>query len=363
MRKQYRPGNGNDGYRGAHVGGTPFRYSDQPPVASGFKGFSFPLPTPAPRRSARRISRRQKRYFAVLCLVMVAMQLVGFEDLTEAFPVSEQSMPNYRVLKRMFMSRIFGKRKLSQPLPGGGCEWLAPEKLNATYDPPRTLLVSYPGSGKRLTWRTIESMTGLVAGDDWDLSEEGKNVATMKTSYPHPGETNLPPQWLYFVTLPWSKCAYVLMALICFVVFYTFLPPLYSGAEGVWTWGDRFKSSSIIMLIRNPRWAIPSYQTMRHELDYSGSWAQSYLRRPNTYTERPDIIEWEQWRGNTWPHGNQGGMFAREIDRWGWFIDFWMNDGLRRNDGYGNPIQDWHCRNTTYQMDTCKPKVRDVWEE
>uniref|UniRef100_A0A7S4K3E6 Uncharacterized protein n=1 Tax=Odontella aurita TaxID=265563 RepID=A0A7S4K3E6_9STRA len=257
---------------------------------------------------------------AAFCMVGALFQYASIEGFFE------MTVPNARTLRRVLTTRVFGRhggalghRYLSRSVGGGDCDWLPPAKLNSTYNPPRTLLVSYPGSGKRLTWRMIESLSGFVSGDDWDLSEEGQDVATMKTSYPHP--------------------------------------------EGIWLWGDKFKEAEIILLIRNPRWAIPSYQTMRHELDYSTSWMKSFSRINDTYTVRPDVTEWEDWRGSTWPHGYKKGNADREIDRWAWFIDFWMRDGLRRNDGEGNPIQDIHCRNTTGHMDTCKPSVLISFEK
>jgi hypothetical protein len=46
-------------------------------------------------------------------------------------------------------------------------------------------------------------------------------------------------------------------------------------------------------------------------------------------------------------------MITRTIDLYGWYIDFWMNNGFRRNDGKGNPFYDPRC---IYWMDTCVPK-------
>lgn len=253
--------------------------------------------------------QRQKRFLASVCVLASFSQLLSFDGFFEF------TMPNTHAFRRMLTSRF-----LSRPLPDGGCEWLAPDQLNATYDPPRTMLVSYPGSGKRLVWRMIEAFTGFRTGDDWDLSEEGDNVLAMKTSYPHP--------------------------------------------EGVWTWGARFHDASIVLLIRNPRWAIPSYHTMRWELDYPTNYTESYAHRPDTYTARPSQAEWEAWRGETWPNGNTPkGNFAREIDLWGWFIDFWMNDGQRRNDGNGNPVQDYHCRKSSGHMANCIPDIVISFED
>ena len=56
----------------------------------------------------------------------------------------------------------------------------APE--NAT----RTLLTSYPGSGKRFTWTIIKALTNGEVADDWNYSEKlRKRPLIVKTSWPH----------------------------------------------------------------------------------------------------------------------------------------------------------------------------------
>ena len=55
-------------------------------------------------------------------------------------------------------------RLLTQNLGRGRCKWSAPLKMEATPNPlnTTTLLASYPGSGKRLTWRLLEALTGTA---------------------------------------------------------------------------------------------------------------------------------------------------------------------------------------------------------
>jgi hypothetical protein len=140
-----------------------------------------------------------------------------------------------------------------------------------------------------------------MSGDDWDLSENGfENVLTLKSSFPHP--------------------------------------------EGIWNWGANM--DQVILLVRNPRWAIPSYHTLRYEIEFSKGWDESYKRRNFTYKERAPVDLWIQWRD---------ARFDREMDRWGWFIDFWMQDGLKRakNDG---DVEEQHWRCFKGQMD-CTPKA------
>ena len=74
-----------------------------------------------------------------------------------------------------------------------------------------------------------------------------------------------------------------------------------------------------LLLIRNPRRAIPSYHTMRFELDYSLDWHSSYLHIEDTYTERPAVNLWETWRD---------ARFDREMDKWQYFYEFWVEGGF-----------------------------------
>jgi hypothetical protein len=186
-------------------------------------------------------------------------------------------------------------------LAGGKCKWIAPElldndnSLNTT-----TVLAAYPGSGKRLTWRLLEAITGSRTGDDWDLSQNGyNNVLTIKTSYPH--------------------------------------------HEGTWKW--RGAMDQVILLVRNPRYAVPSYYTMRYELDFSDNWDKSYSRKEHTYTGRPLLHNWYTWRNNNW---------FKELNRWSWYIDFWMSGGMIRN-VTGIPEYDWHCEGERHL--NCVPRT------
>eukprot|EP00551_Chaetoceros_affinis_P001482 CAMPEP_0203650148 /NCGR_PEP_ID=MMETSP0088-20131115/23852_1 /ASSEMBLY_ACC=CAM_ASM_001087 /TAXON_ID=426623 /ORGANISM="Chaetoceros affinis, Strain CCMP159" /LENGTH=338 /DNA_ID=CAMNT_0050508803 /DNA_START=147 /DNA_END=1163 /DNA_ORIENTATION=- len=163
-----------------------------------------------------------------------------------------------------------------------------------------TLLASYPGSGKRLTWRLLEAFTQSRAGDDWDLSQNGYDVLTLKTSYPHP--------------------------------------------EGVWLWGDSM--DQMILLLRNPRFAIPSYHNMRYELNFSTNWTQSFQRKDHIYTQRPSIESWVMWRD---------ARFYKEMNRWAYYIDFWMESGLKKNTTESGPVIDWHCQDN-YMMN-CHPQA------
>lgn len=71
-----------------------------------------------------------------------------------------------------------------------------------------------------------------------------------------------------------------------------------------------------ILLLRNPRWAIPSYHTMRYELDFSEDWASSLVRIPYIYTGRPSVEVWEAWRDEN---------FETELNAYIDHINYWMD--------------------------------------
>lgn len=171
-------------------------------------------------------------------------------------------------------------RELAAVLAGNECtiEPIA-EHVSVPADATKTLLASYPGSGKRFTWNIISAFTNHAVADDWNFSGTlNQDTLAVKTSWPH--------------------------------------------QDGVWSWGSMM--DQVLLLVRNPRWAIPSYHTMRYELDYSTSWGDSYTRIPFTYTERPAKAAWETWRD---------GNFEKEMERWANFIDFWMSGGEVTVDG------------------------------
>lgn len=107
--------------------------------------------------------------------------------------------------------------------------------------------------------------------DDWNFSGKlYENVLTLKTSWPH--------------------------------------------EDSVWSWSDQMDQT--ILLLRNPRWAIPSYHAMRYELDFSEDWASSLVRIPYIYTGRPSVEVWEAWRDEN---------FETELNAYIDHINYWMD--------------------------------------
>ena len=75
----------------------------------------------------------------------------------------------------------------------------------------------------------------------------------------------------------------------------------------------------VILLIRNPRWALPSYHTLRFELDYADNWLDSYVNLAQVYTKRSNIATWEDWRDE---------RFEEEMQNYVDFLDFWISGGI-----------------------------------
>jgi len=76
----------------------------------------------------------------------------------------------------------------------------------------------------------------------------------------------------------------------------------------------------VIIIIRNPRYAIPSYHTLLSELHYARDPVTAYKYISKVFTLRPPIEQWEKWRAL---------RFNDEIKLWGWFIDYWMEGGTQ----------------------------------
>jgi len=164
-------------------------------------------------------------------------------------------------------------RSLSIDLGNGKCEWSGADKIDVNSNPYGTLFVSYPGSGMRLTWQMTEGASGVQVGDDFFYS--GKTINGMvKTQYPHP--------------------------------------------EGIWSYGKAM--DQVILLIRNPRWNIPSYHTLIYELDYAHDYVTAYDNVFTAFSTRAPMDNWIKWRDY---------RFEDELNLWTWQIDFWMENGTR----------------------------------
>jgi len=212
-------------------------------------------------------------------------------------------------------------RKLSINLGSGNCQWTPSKPLEIETQTYGTLLASYPGSGMRLVWQHTEALTGIEVGDDFGFDSSVKDGRTgiFKTHYPH--------------------------------------------QEGFWSFGS--KMDQVILVIRNPRWALPSYHALLYEINYAQDFDNAYKLYDRVFTIRPPLSAWTKWRDY---------MFEQEIQLWSNFIDFWMENGnqywmdldFERNGqwpfeylGEEEKKQDAHC---VYEL-ACDPKAVISYEK
>lgn len=199
------------------------------------------------------------------------------------------------------------RRYLSKDLGDGKCKWEAPGVHNTTIqnkgwhkNTEMTIIAAHPGSGKRFIWGLVEALAGSQVGDDWDISRKGMKNIAIKTGFPHP--------------------------------------------RGIWSW-DRMGNHTILV-VRNPMDTFKDFHNIASEIWPAGNrkevWAM--LRDYKVYTKNYNVRAWE---------GHRDASITRSVDLYGWYIDFWMNNGFRRNDGKGNPYHDIRCERW---MDTCVPK-------
>ena len=100
-------------------------------------------------------------------------------------------------------------RELSIDLGDGECQWTQPTLITETdaNDVEATWLAAYPGSGKRLTVKLVEALTGHQVGDDWDhtvLLQNYGQVPMIKGQYPQHERFN----WWWYSTTDQSECHY-----------------------------------------------------------------------------------------------------------------------------------------------------------
>jgi len=197
------------------------------------------------------------------------------------------------------------RRFMTLNLGDGNCEWTLPiddSTLNNPGEVQATLIVGFPGVGKRLVWGMVEQLTNRRIGDDWNLSDLGDNLVAMKTSYPHP--------------------------------------------EGNWTWEDRMHHS--VMVIRNPMQTLIDYHNIREEIKPAQN-VEDMKRLNKTdevFTKESDLSHWFVWRD---------AAFDNEMDLYGWFIEYWMDNGRRRNNGTGEVYYESSC--TDLMVGGCTPKA------
>jgi len=228
---------------------------------------------------------KYKRPKAIIRFIVVVALFGSCLNLLQNNPeVRESRSPVYssgRNLKEVDFSSLRSLVKIIDgKAPGDNCEWVEPKMLNESTNSDlfSTILVAYPGSAKRAAFLQLEGLTELMATDDYNLNEDQTDVkyAFVKTQYPH--------------------------------------------HEGIWSWGAR--GNQTVYVLQNPRTALQTYMFLLHEIHYSNGWWTSYANIPRTFTLRPVLSEWEDFKE---------ARFAREVQSWGWHLEYWMENGLFRD--------------------------------
>ncbi len=234
------------------------------------------------RKSKRKVerfmhSKERRSVVRLLAYIVVVLSLVNIGIFTG---ITSNSKGHKFSLRKILRGNEI-QRSLLINTEDGSCDYTAVKKpRNAPQDIDifSTLVAGFPGSGKRAAFMQLEGMTEFRASDDYNITAGSYNTkfAFKKTNYPH--------------------------------------------HDGIWDWHKQMKQ--VVLLVRNPRWALPSYHHLLYEIEYSDSWLWSYLRQYESYTKRAPIDDWIKWRDT---------RFDVEIKKWGWFLDYWMEGGIARD--------------------------------
>lgn len=172
----------------------------------------------------------------------------------------------------------YNDRQLSVDHGNGTCEWTVP-----TYDPPeniiffKTMVAGFPSGDKRLTFVQMEALTGWAAKDEWDFEYLGiSNEPFIKNNYPH--------------------------------------------HEGIWGWGN--EADQVVMVVRNMRRSLVEYHDILWDIGYAKTWEIANQFLGQLYSERPPLEDFLAWRDL---------RVMDEIHWYGWFIDYYMENGLKRD--------------------------------
>ncbi len=128
------------------------------------------------RNVKKKASRAKKIIFASLVVVVVGHCLTSNINLEER-------------AHRLLEEREKLRELITIDKGGGACDIGSPVEDAPNFpaaDTTRTLVTSYPGSGKRFTWTVVKALTNYEVADDWDFSGKlNKNPLVVKTSFPH----------------------------------------------------------------------------------------------------------------------------------------------------------------------------------
>ena len=124
-------------------------------------------------------SKKGMVFYAVIATMYISMVITNLQQRARILQ-EHQEMMN--------LSGDEMRDLITEDLGGGDCDIGNPtqDAYPAPDNATRTLLTSYPGSGKRFTWTVMKALTNGEVADDWNFSEKlHKKPLTVKTSWPH----------------------------------------------------------------------------------------------------------------------------------------------------------------------------------
>eukprot|EP00804_Cyclotella_cryptica_P012111 CCRYP_009833-RA/>CCRYP_009833-RA protein AED:0.10 eAED:0.03 QI:0/0/0/1/1/1/5/0/466 len=177
-------------------------------------------------------------------------------------------------------------RGLSLDLGGGDCEYKEPMAVvPLEIDFHKTLLAGFPSGDKRMAYVQMEALTGLPSKDDWDFVFNGySNAPIIKTNYPHP--------------------------------------------SGTWSWGK--EADQVALVVQYIRRSMVEYSDISWYISFEKSYNEDRVKVEELYGTRNDFDKFYVWRD---------AHVLQEIYKYGWYIDFWMENGLLR-DPYSHQVID-----------------------
>jgi len=271
-----------------------------------------------------KISRRQRRKTFVLLLFSCCLIIVSC-TIMMIYNKNNSSLLQLRIRHKKQQHQ---RRILSMNLGYGDCKWTEP--TSSTYGNNKhidgTLFATYPAADTMIWQHHTEGLAGIQMSDESSGPELTKS-GLVKTHYPH--------------------------------------------YEGIWSYGSNL--NRVILLLRNPRWALPSYfiKLKLHELQGEEGTSNNTTTKAKTIDSvdnNDDTLNeklWLKWRDY---------RLEEELNLWCQFIDYYMYNGAMywykvdferigqhpfqyRDDNEKPWPQDQHCISDLGGRDGCFPRA------
>jgi hypothetical protein len=307
--RRKRPRDGSSSMRSSRRHGglssASLRYADDVLLQGGASNSSSNLITASTDPATKQLGRRLAMVLAVL----------GFTQLAQLFDVSLSTFRNFlpsmstmqtrtafqhrslRMRRQLAAPSSSSRTRPSNPTAAGGggdsdsdscplSRAIQPTERIATPVP----IASYPGSGAKMTWMLVETLTGLVTADEHRLNGNPWDRAiSVKSHWPHPhGAARLG------AVLDRKSSAATIGAAAAAI------------GEDATSETDGVSFPRAVLLLRHPLGAIPSLHNFLNE-EQTGS---------QGHTVRAPLDRWQTWLGRN---------FEAELKAWEDHLVYWMD--------------------------------------